>query len=100
MDDRNSNQTRSMEALEIGHSYKRVMEPSQIKNYLVPAVAVGALIFVVALLFGIGGNTPSSSTSASHADKDATLDPSLPAGADSSATGIQDTMPPADGADW
>jgi FKBP-type peptidyl-prolyl cis-trans isomerase len=66
------------------------VEPAEMKKYLIPALALGAIIAVVGLI-AMGNASPNSAKagSASEASMKALIEP----GADTSMDGMSDTMP-------
>ena len=72
------------------------MEPQHIRKFIVPAVAVAAVIVVVALLLGVGGPPGSSGTKAAKHAGSITV----PEGVDASDAGMSSTPPPVDSPNW
>jgi FKBP-type peptidyl-prolyl cis-trans isomerase len=77
------------------------MDPKQIQKILIPATAIAAVILMVAVILG-AFNTGSTPDSGSGTGKPGKVTPKglIPAGADTSADGMSNDKPPADGADW
>lgn len=74
------------------------MDTQSIRNYLIPALALAAVIVVIALI--VAGNDSPPRPASSGSD---TSDPSRPLiapGADTSDAGMSDAMPPIDGPGW
>ena len=65
------------------------MDPQSIKKFLVPAVAVAALILIIALIVGNSGAPPKTASSANPKDRG----PIVKDGADTSPAGMVDAMP-------
>jgi len=79
------------------------MDPQSIKKYLIPAVALAAVIVIVGLLLGLGGD-PSGSGTKTTAPNGGTPDkpkgPLVPAGADTSDAGMSDSAPSTTEGKW
>jgi FKBP-type peptidyl-prolyl cis-trans isomerase len=75
------------------------MEPAEMKKYVVPGVAVAALIAVAGLLLGLAGPPPDPKP-AKPKPGEASTEPVVKAGADTSDEGMGTTPPPAQGPEW
>jgi FKBP-type peptidyl-prolyl cis-trans isomerase len=77
------------------------MDPKQIKQILIPATALAAVILVVAVILGAfdNGQNQERGSSAEKSGK-AQAKGLIPPGADTSPDGMSNDKPPADGAEW
>lgn len=72
------------------------MEPQHIRKFIVPAIAVAAVIVVVALLLGVGGSPGGSAAKAAKHTGSITV----PDGVDASDAGMSSTPPPVESPNW
>lgn len=75
------------------------MEPAEMKKYLVPGLAVAAVIAIGGLLLGLGGPPPETPSAKGSATAEA-AGPTCKPGTDSTDTGLSATPPPADAPEW